>query len=221
MRKLEKKYRNELVVVGVHAAKFPNEKDKDKRYNAVKRYELGHPVINDVDMAVARAYDFRAWPTLWFIDPEGKLIGKHEGELDYDSFDDLVGRMVAEFDAKGVLKPSPPPQVPRLELQSRLSFPGKILADAETGRLFIADTNHNRIVVTGLDGEVQQIIGSGEAGFEDGASGSATFDHPQGMTLAGDILYVADAENHALRRVNLESGLAETIAGDGNQGNVR
>jgi len=221
LRKLEKKYRNELVVVGVHAAKFPNEKDKDNLFNAVKRYDLSHPVINDVDMAVARAYNFRAWPTLWFIDPEGKLIGKHEGELDYESFDGLVGRMVAEFDAKGLLKRFPPPEAPATKSESVLSFPGKVLADAESGRLFIADTNHNRILVTGLDGRVQQIIGSGEAGFSDGTLNSATLDHPQGMTLSGDSLYVADAENHALRRVDLGLGLVETIAGNGDQGNVR
>ena len=221
MRKLEKKFRNELVVVGVHSAKFPNEKERNNLYNAVKRYELGHPVINDVDMAVARAYNFRAWPTLWFIDPEGKLIGKHEGELDYGSFENLIGRMVAEFDANGLLKRSPPPEVPAPEPATSLSFPGKILADAETNQLFIADTNHNRILVTGLDGEVQQIIGSGEAGLDDGGLESATFDHPQGMTLEGNRLYVADAENHALRLVDLESGLVETIAGTGDQGHVR
>ena len=93
-----------MVVVGVHAAKFPNEKETVNLQNAVRRFDLGHPVINDVDMAVARAYNFRAWPTLWFVDPEGKLIGKHEGELDYASFENLMGRMVAEFDAKGLLK---------------------------------------------------------------------------------------------------------------------
>ena len=221
MRKLEKKYRNELVVVGVHAAKFPNEKDKDNLLNAVKRFELGHPVINDVDMAVARAYDFRAWPTLWFIDPEGKLIGKHEGELDYGSFDNLVGRMVAEFDANGSLKRSAPPETPPSELRSSLAFPGKILADAETNRLFIADTNHNRILVTGLDGAVQNVYGTGEPGFEDGPPGSAAFDHPQGIALSGNGLYVADAENHALRRVDLDTGVVETVAGSGIQGNVR
>ena len=100
MRRLEQKFLNELVILGVHAAKFPNEKDKDNLYNAVKRYELDHPVINDVNMEVARAYEFRAWPTLWFIDPQGKLIGKHEGEMSYESLEDLVTRMVAEFEAK-------------------------------------------------------------------------------------------------------------------------
>ena len=221
MRKLEEKFRNELVVIGVHSAKFPNEKDRDNLYNAVKRYELGHPVINDVDMTVARSYNFRAWPTLWFIDPRGNLIGKHEGELDYASFENLMGRMVAEFDSNDLLRRSPPPAIPAAEADAALSFPGKILADGPSNRLFISDTNHNRILVTDLDGRLQQVVGSGEAGFNDGPAEAASFDHPQGMALAGNTLYVADTENHALRRVDLESGAVETIAGTGEQGHVR
>ncbi|PKB65425.1 MAG: alkyl hydroperoxide reductase [SAR202 cluster bacterium Io17-Chloro-G2] len=220
MRKLEQKFPNELVVIGVHAAKFPNEKDKDNLYNAVKRFELGHPVINDVDMEVARAYDFRAWPTLWFIDPMGKLIGKHEGELPYEAFEDLLTRMVAEFDAKGILKRSPPPSIPELEPGTVLSFPGKVLADPG-GRLFICDTNHNRILVTDLDGKVRQIIGDGKPGLDDGDISNATFDHPQGAALDGEILYVADTENHAIRQVDLAASRVQTIAGNGQQGNVR
>ena len=45
-----------------------------------------------------------------------------------------------------------------------LRFPGKVLADEAGDRLFIADSNHNRIVVTTLDGiEVLDVIGSGGA----------------------------------------------------------
>ena len=220
MRKLEKRFPNELVVVGVHAAKFPNEKDKDNLYNAVKRYELGHPVINDVNMEVARAYEFRAWPTLWFIDPQGKLIGKHEGELSYESLEDLVTRMVADFDANGLLKRSPAPSIPQHEPSAGLSFPGKVVA-SPNGRLYICDTNNNRILVTSMDGEVQQIIGNGSPGLEDGAFANATFDHPQGATLDGEFLYVGDTENHAIRRVDLSAGQVQTVAGNGQQGSVR
>ena len=194
MRRLEQRFLNELVILGVHAAKFPNEKDKDNLYNAVKRYELDHPVINDVNMEVARAYEFRAWPTLWFIDPQGKLIGKHEGEMSYESLEDLVTRMVAEFEANGLLKRSPPPSIPNREPDTGLSFPGKVFADP-SGRLFICDTNHNRILVTNLDGEVQQIIGNGDPGLEDGPFANTAFDHPQGAVLDGEVLYVADTEN--------------------------
>src|SRR5690606_20436090 len=40
---------------------------------------------------------------------------------------------------------------------------------------------------------------------------------PQGLCLIGDTLYVADTENHAIRRVDLSGRTVETIAGDGTQ----
>lgn len=221
MRKLEKKYAEELLVVGVHSAKFPNEKARDNLYKAVQRYELGHPVINDVDFEVWQKYACRAWPTLMFIDPEGKVIGKHEGELDYQSFDNLLGQMVAEFDDRGLLDRVPVHFRKDDGPETTLSFPGKVVADASSQRLFIADTNHNRVIVASLGGAVQQVIGSGAAGLDDGSFASATFDHPQGMVLVGNVLYVADAENHAIRKVDLAAETVETIAGTGDQGHMR
>ena len=225
LRKLEEKYANELVVIGVHSAKFPNEKEKENLYNAVQRNELKHPVINDAEFQVWKQYACRAWPTLMFIDPEGKVVGKHEGEIPYESFDKLVGDMVAEFEAKGLLDRTAL-HLPHYQMAgTALSFPGKVLTDVSGDRLFIADTNHNRILVTGLEGggegAVKQVIGSGQAGLDDGSLAVATFNHPQGMALDGNILYVADAENHALRQVDLASGIVETIAGNGNQGHRR
>ena len=221
MRKLEQKYANELAVVGVHSAKFPNEKGTENLLNAVQRYELQHPVANDADFRIWQEYACRAWPTLMFIDPEGKLIGKHEGEISFETFDTLLGQMVIAFDAGGMLDRTPLNFHSSRKLHGPLAFPGKVVADAETDRLFISDSNHNRILVTSLGGELRQDIGSGEAGLEDGSFAEAAFDHPQGMALVGDILYVADAENHAIRKVDLVSETVETIAGTGSQGNVR
>lgn len=221
LRKLERKYAAELTVIGVHSAKFPNEKDGENLQQAVRRCELEHPVVNDADFRVWQEYACRAWPTLMFIDPEGKVIGKHEGELAFDEFDRLVGRMVAEFDGQGLLTREPTDFGRVEEAERPLSFPGKALADAEGGRLFIADSNHNRIVVAGLDGTVTRVIGSGTAGLEDGPAAAAQFNHPQGMALAGGMLYVADTENHALREVEPASGTVRTIAGNGRQGTRR
>jgi hypothetical protein len=221
LRKLEHKYANELAVIGVHSAKFPNEKDKENLYKAVQRYELHHPVVNDSDFQVWRQYACRAWPTLMFVDPEGKVIGKHEGEISYDSLDRLLGEMVAEFDAQGLLQRAALDFAISQESDTTLSFPGKVLADGPGDRLFIADSNHNRILVTSLEGVVKHIIGSGNVGLDDGGFSLATFNHPQGMTLAGEILYVADTENHALRKVDLPGKKVETIAGNGNQGHRR
>src|SRR6185436_1030734 len=50
LKKLERKYPNELVVIGVHSAKFTNERDTDNIRQAILRYEIEHPVVNDKDM---------------------------------------------------------------------------------------------------------------------------------------------------------------------------
>ena len=217
LRKLEHKYRDELQVIGVHSAKFTSEKDTDNLRKAVMRYELEHPVINDGQFTVWRQYSCRAWPTLLFIDPEGKIIGKQEGEITFEDFDPIIGQMLEEFDGKGLINRTTRIDKLEAERESGLSFPGKVLADEASGRLFISDSNHNRILVASLDGEVTAAIGSGEAGLEDGDFRNARFDHPQGMALDGDLLYVADTESHAIRRVDLTGGSVETVAGTGRQ----
>src|SRR5690606_37438680 len=85
-------------------------------------------------------------------------------------------------------------------------------------RLFIADTNHHRIVVADWETfDVLQVIGSGQAGWRDGLAPGAAFHYPRGMALSADgrILYVADTGNHRIRSVDLESGFVGTIEGSG------
>ena len=48
-------------------------------------------------------------------------------------------------------------------------------------------------------------FGSGTIGHKDGGYADAQFDHPQGMVLVDQTLYVADTENHLLLTVNLDS----------------
>ena len=118
------------------------------------------------------------------------------------------------------MKPAPRPTIIGADkaADTPLRFPGKVLADEAGKRLFIADSNHNRIVVATLDGQVQHVIGSGEIGRADGAFEACSFDHPQGMALVGDVLYVADTENHLLRKVDLAARQVTTIAGTGEKG---
>ncbi|MDX6386031.1 MAG: hypothetical protein QOK48_3604, partial [Blastocatellia bacterium] len=98
-----------------------------------------------------------------------------------------------------------------------LAFPGKILADQKGDRLFIADSDHNRIVVTKLDGTLIETIGSGAHGSQDGSFAESTFFRPQGLALSGQTLYVADTENHLIRQIDLKSKTVATIAGTGRQ----
>jgi thiol-disulfide isomerase/thioredoxin len=220
LKKLEHKYANELVVIGVHSAKFTNERDTDNIRQAILRYEIEHPVVNDKDMVVWQAYTVRGWPSLYLIDPAGKIIGYTSGEGIYEPFDKLIAKVIETFDAKKLIDRRPL----SLKLErnrvpdSMLAFPGKVLADENSRRLFIADSNHNRIVVLSLeDNSVKEVIGTGQIGLADGTFESATFNHPQGMAFDGNTLFVADTENHALRAIDLGKRTVTTIAGTGRQ----
>jgi len=220
---LEEKYGDALVVIGVHSAKFENEGTTSNIRQIVQRYELAHPVINDSDFLVWRRYGVQAWPTFAVIDPRGNLLARQAGEIPFAAFDRLFTGMVSFWEDLGELNREPlalalegagtPPGV--------LAFPGKVVADAAGNRLFIADTNHHRIIIADLTTyAVLNVIGTGESGFSDG-TGTATFNKPQGMALQGDTLYVADTENHAIRAIDLTTQTVTTLAGTGVQGYPR
>jgi DNA-binding beta-propeller fold protein YncE len=222
LKRLEAEYPDQLVVVGVHSAKFDNEGEtKNIRY-IVQRYEVEHPVVNDHNFILWQQYGVRAWPTFMLIDPFGKVVGQLSGEPLYNRIAPIIETMALEYGAAGALNPAPlaqwQPETANLE-DTPLLFPGKVLADTAGNRLFISDSNHNRVVIAALDTyEVLDVIGTGESGLRDGDYATAQFFRPQGLTLDGRILYVADTENHTLRAVNLDSRTVITVAGTGAQG---
>lgn len=220
LKKLEHKYANELVVIGVHSAKFPAERGTENIRQAILRYEIEHPVVNDHEMQVWQSYTANSWPTLFLIDPAGKVVAYMSGEGVYAQLDGIIAKVISTFDAKKMIDRRPLNL--KLERQrtptSVLAFPGKVLADEKSKQLFISDSNHNRIVVVSLDdSSVKEVIGSGEIGLKDGNFETAAFNHPQGVVLDGVVLYVADTENHALRAIDLARRTVATIAGTGEQ----
>jgi thiol-disulfide isomerase/thioredoxin len=219
LKKLEAKYPNELVVIGVHSGKFENERETENIRRIILRYELEHPVVNDADFKIWDAYGVNAWPTQILIDPAGYLVTKTTGEGQLGFLDRKIQETVADFRNRGGLDEREIKFVLEKDKfsDSPLLFPGKVLADAKTGHLFIADSNHNRIVITRLDGALLEIVGNGKAGFSDGDFQASTFNRPQGLAFDGTNLYVADTGNHSIRRVNLSTKQVDTIAGTGSQ----
>jgi thiol-disulfide isomerase/thioredoxin/sugar lactone lactonase YvrE len=220
LHQLEKKYANQLVVIGVHSAKFDNEKTTENIRKAILRYEIAHPVVNDAEMIIWRKYRVSSWPSLYLIDPEGYLYGYAPGEGNREVLEEHIDKLIKLHRKKKTLDEKPR----RFELarasekgDSPLFFPGKVLADAASNRLFIADSTHHRIVVTTLDGRKIAIAGSGEPGLADGAFAKAQFDDPQGLALSGEKLYVADRRNHVIRALDLKARTVTTIAGTGKQ----
>ncbi|MGH7224082.1 MAG: thioredoxin-like domain-containing protein, partial [Gemmataceae bacterium] len=224
LARLEKKYPNELVVIGIHTAKFQNEKNTESIRKAILRYEISHPVVNDANQSIWKAFESSSWPTLCVIDPEGYMVARGSGEGLYEALDREIARLIKIHKAKKTLNEKPLKfQLARLQENgaSPLFFPGKVLADAASKRLFIADSTHHRIVITDLDGKKIAVAGIGEAGKADGPFAKARFNDPQGMALKGDSLYVADRKNDLIRVLDLKARTVKTVAGTGVQGQNR
>lgn len=219
LKKAEDEFGDELVVVGVHTAKFTTEKDTENIRSAILRYEIKHPVLNDAEHLLWDQLGVGSWPTLVLIDPEGYAIWASAGEIPYDKLQKVLEKATTFYKRKNLLDE----RKVHFDLveysidPTPLRFPGKILADGANDRLFISDSNHNRIVVTKTDGTLLQTIGSGRVGAEDGDYETASFNHPQGLALEGDSLWVADTENHLIRKVDLNSKKVSTVAGTGKQ----
>src|SRR5689334_3097755 len=197
------------------------------------RLGIDHPVVNDRFFRIWRASAVDAWPTIVLVDPRGYYMGSQPGEITFESFDPVIGAAIREFDSKGLIDRRPVPAHPEhLDEPARpLRYPGKVLAVAgdagSPARLFIADTDHHRVIGTRLDeagpaATVEWIagapLGAGPEGAEDGAFEAATFRKPQGMALVDNTLYVADSENHLIRALDLTARQVTTVAGTGELG---
>jgi hypothetical protein len=220
LRELEARYPESLAVVGVHSGKYITERETPRIRDASIRLDAIHPTLNDRQFRVWRAYAVRAWPTLVAIDPAGRVIGMHAGEFTAEALVPFIDRTLADARSAGTLLEGTPhfePDSPTIP-PGELAFPGKVALDGR--RLAIADSGHHRIVVGTLDASgvrlrIDRIFGDGTPGYRDGDA--PRFRHPQGVAFRNDLLYVADAGNHAVRELSLATGAVRTIAGTGHQ----
>ncbi|MGK4906966.1 thioredoxin-like domain-containing protein [Streptomyces albus] len=218
LRELEERHSDTVVVVGVHSPKFVHEAEHAAVVDAVERYGVEHPVLDDPELATWKQYAVRAWPTLVVIDPEGYVVAQHAGEGHVHAIERLVEQLEAEHGAKGTLRRGDGPYVPPEPVATDLRFPGKVLALPDGGYL-VSDTTRHQLVELAADGEtVRRRIGAGERGLADGGPEAARFNEPQGLALLPDgQVLVADTVNHALRRVDPSTGETLTVAGTGQQ----
>ena len=95
------------------------------------------------------------------------------------------------------------------------------LALAPSGTLYVADYGNSCIRAISSSGTVSLLAGQyGTHGYVDGTGSSAQFYLPVGLALdAAGLLYVADAGNHAIRKVTT-AGVVNVLAGSGSSGNA-
>ncbi len=219
LRRIEEKFPDKVVVIGVHSPKFANEKNAASVKDAIRRYDIRHPIIHDPQMTIWRAYGVQAWPTLVVIDADGTIAGIVPGEPDPDRLTAAIERLVGASAKAGTLKPAALELAPLPEPKGSFLFPGKLKpVPGQTKRWVLADGGHNQIVLLDDSGKELERYGSGEAGLLDGAKDKARFHHPQGLVASSDAIYAADTESHAIRRIDLATGEVTTLAGTGKRG---
>ena len=208
LKKLEHAFPNELVVIGIHSAKFEGEQVTDNIREAALRYEIEHPVVNDAEMTIWRRYGARSWPTLVLIDPAGDVVWAASGERTFEDMKAVIDRGLPYYRGEWAAEAGAAAGDCRSREQEatrRCGFPARCWPTKRAGGC----SSPTAITIASswpdFDGKLQHVIGSGAIGRADGGFDECSFNHPQGMALVGDVLYVADTENHLLRKVDLAS----------------
>ncbi|XP_076105032.1 NHL repeat-containing protein 2-like [Mytilus galloprovincialis] len=220
LEKVEQKYslNDGVIIIGVHSAKFENEKVSANILSAILRYNIHHPVVNDHDAVLWNKLQIQCWPTFVVVGPKGQFLQTFVGEGHRENLLEFIDESLEYF--KDMINPCDL----KLSLEkdkvneAPLQFPGKVTTSNDGKILVVSDTGHHRILVLSQLGVVQHCIGGTDRGNEDGDFTQARFNSPQGVAINGDNVYVADAENHTIRQINLTSKTVRTLTGTGFQG---
>ncbi|MBW8050743.1 MAG: redoxin domain-containing protein [Cytophagales bacterium] len=203
LKRLEDEYSKELVVIGVHSAKFTSEKKINNIRKAILKFGIEHPVVNDADFRVWKSYGVRAWPTVVLIAPDGKVIGQSAGEGFYEIIKENIDRLIKEYGD----------QINRnviafqLEKEERsiLRFPSKMISPPLTppkgGR-----TAHPLNQPDGKSGGKIPPLGR-----------TMSSGHRASPVGGGAVIYISDSGHNRILKINKEGKILEII-GSGKKG---
>jgi len=224
LHQLEERYpiQDGLAVIGVHSAKFQNEKLLVNILNAVLRYNINHAVVNDADAIHWNLLNIQCWPTFVVVSPQGKVLLYLVGEGHSEVLTKFVGVALEYYKAKDLISDHLLPiKLAKDTLNKEtLKFPGKLSPSVDGKNIAISDTGNHQIILATNKGVLYKHIGNGQPGFKDGSFAECEFNSPQGLTwLNENVMFVADTENHAIRMIDLEHENVSTLTGTGVQGN--
>ncbi len=197
LEELQARWPNTLAVIGVHSPKFAHEGDPEHLRRAVNECDIRYPVLDDPEMATWSQYGVKGWPTVVAIDPTSRIIGAITGEGNLAVLNELVADLVAkhrkQLNAFTIdLRATPMPT-------GVLALPGKVASDGAE-RLVIADTGHDRVLVTSLSGEILNIV--------EGLT------RPQGVRFDQNRVLICDTGADRLLRHDLDTGETEVLLDD-------
>jgi hypothetical protein len=149
--------------------------------------------LNDGILYIAMA----GFHQIWKMDLEEQTVAPFAGDGGEDIVDDLK-------DA------------------ARLAQPYGI--DVSNNAVFFVDseTSSVRVAAIAEEGRVVTLVGTGlfDFGDKDAVGKEALLQHPQGLAVHNDTIYVADSYNSKIKSIAIGSLQVRTVAGSGKQGDV-
>lgn len=173
---LENFFMDELVVIGVHSAKFTHEQKSSAISDAIARHKVAHIVINDGDMKLWREYAIRAWPTFVLIDPNGYEVARYSGEGNYETLYKAIEALIKAHD-KIIDRSKHFIPLPNRSNEALLEYPSKVVV--ENDKIYLSNSGKGEVLIANLDGVVTDVIHE--------------LQDPQGVAIYGDRIYIADA----------------------------
>ncbi|KNC53948.1 NHL repeat containing protein [Thecamonas trahens ATCC 50062] len=140
----------------------------------------------------------------------------HDGEVStFAGADKSSGVVELETPRNGETTPQP--------LAVRFNGPTGLCID-ENDTMYLVECYGNRVRSVAADGTVKVVAGptADDKGYKNGRGSVARFNGPRGICLASDgHLYIADCDNHCIRKVEIATGKVSTFAGKGRQSGYR
>jgi len=102
VRAWSQKYKQGLVVIGVHTPEFPFEHNVDNVRRAVQQMRVEYPVVVDNEYSIWRAFNNQYWPALYLLDARGRVREHQFGEGEYERSERAIQRLLSEAGVSGV-----------------------------------------------------------------------------------------------------------------------
>lgn len=147
INRLHQMFSDQIEVIGVHSAKFDQEKKDEALALAMARLGITYEVINDASLEFFKQYAIKAWPTTILIDQNSYIAYTFQGELEFNVLSEAIETLLP---LQALPKHTPVYDV------NTLRFPQKVTCDTHT--LFIANTGANAVLVVDYKGKILEKI---------------------------------------------------------------
>lgn len=218
LTQLQKEFPHIRVIVSLNP-KFDYPKKEADIMNELEKRQISLPVYLDKGFALWECMGVEFWPTTMFFGPQGSLLESREGRINLEELrmflPEVLSRLAPYTDKKAEQFYGMPPG--RWNKRTVLEYPAGLAVNEKESMIFVSDQLGDRVLGLTIDGNVMYCIGNGDKGFQNGTLEQATLNGPRGLAMDSEnfILYIADTDNHAVRKVDLINDEVTTIVGAG------